>query len=83
MKYFAEALVLTLIISILALLYALSQIIVVAMQEGYITMFIPVYILGFISPILIYVQLMRVFTAAPANTSGLNTTMSNVMGMLR
>ena len=81
MKYFAEALVLTLIISILALLYASSQIIIVALQEGYLSTIAMVYIAGFLSPILIYVQMMR--TAANHTTSALNTSMNDVLGMLR
>ena len=80
MKHFAEALIATLVISIIALAYILMQIFIAVIQAGIISPFIVGYILGVLTPIVIAVQIFKVTT--PGDNSALNTTMGKIRGML-
>ena len=80
MKHFPEALIATLIISIVALAYIIVQIFIAAIQSGVISPFIVGYILGVLTPIVIAVQIFKV--TIPGDNSALNTTMSKIRGML-
>ena len=81
MKHFAEALIATLIISIIALAYILVQIFVAVIQSGAISPFVVGYVLGFLTPCVIAVQIFKVGSAQVDN-SALNTTMNRIRGML-
>jgi hypothetical protein len=81
MKHFSEALIATLIISIVALAYIIMQIFIAAIQSGAISPFIVGYILGVLTPIVIAVQIFKVGSTQLDN-SALNTTMGKIRGML-
>jgi len=81
MKHFPEALVATLIISIIAFAYILVQIFIEVIQSGLISPFIVGYILGVLTPIVIAVQIFKV-GATQVDNSVLNTTMGKIRGML-
>jgi hypothetical protein len=81
MKHFPEALVATLIISIIAFAYILVQIFIEVIQSGLISPFIVGYILGVLTPIVIVVQIFKV-GATQVDNSVLNTTMGKIRGML-
>lgn len=81
MKHFAEALIATLIISIVAFGYILLQIFIAVIQSGMISPFIVGYVLGVLTPIVIAVQIFKV-GATQVDNSVLNTTMNRIRGML-
>jgi hypothetical protein len=56
MKYFAEILAALFVVLTVILGYILYVVVVAAVQEGYITIFATAYALGFVSPVLIYIQ---------------------------
>ena len=76
MKYFAEILAALFVVLTVILGYILYVVVVAAVQEGYITIFATAYALGFVSPVLIYIQIRRIFfTTSSLNSSVFNTAM--------
>lgn len=79
MKHFAELLALTLVGSILILIYCLIQILLEAARIGILTPIITGYIFGFLSPLIIATYLMR----GSWEPYTMNTTMNTCLDRMR
>lgn len=81
MRYFPELLVLTLIISCAVFVYVAAQIAIIIIASGVVDPFVMGFILGFLTPIVIAVEIFRLFPIP--SSSPWNTSMNNFLGWLR
>jgi hypothetical protein len=82
MKHFAELLALTFVLCSIIFAYVVAQIVLILVASGVITVFAMGFILGFLTPIVIAVQLLR-GSICNYTPSVFNTSMNSWMEMFR